>query len=147
MSFVVCASSHSAGAPFFLSETRKCYFLCKIAEENVLAPAQSPGHAQRGETEDDHVTKDASVVDPSPLHHAHDPGHTPNPGHAVGKDEDVLGRARPVGLLRTTDLAGHHSDAVGRHHQEGGRRQEEDRPHVEGTVTFCKTFCFLTRTK
>ena len=78
--------------------------------------------------------KGASAVGPIPLLHAHDPGPTPNQGHAVGKDEDVLGHARPVGFLRTTDLDldGHLTDAVGRHLQEGGRRQDVGHPLVEG---------------
>ena len=83
------------------------------------------------EKENGHVTrKGASAVSPIPLRHAHDP--SPSQGHAVGKDEDVLGRARPVGFRRTTELGGHPSDVVGRHLQDDGHRQDADHHHVEG---------------
>ena len=77
--------------------------------------------------------KGASAVGLSPLLLGHDLGQTPNRGRVVGKDEDGLGLARPVGYLRTvTEVVGRRSDVVDHHLPEGGHRQDEDHLFGEG---------------
>ena len=106
---------------------------CVISEK--IIPALAQGHAQQEKKENDHVTrKDASAVGPSPPLLAPVPGHIPSRGRAVGKDEDDPVLARPVVLLRTTEVGGRLTDAAGRRLQEDGRLQGEGHRLAEGTA-------------
>lgn len=107
----------------------------KKQSEKILAPVQGQGHAQVEEKENVHVTrKGGSAVGLSPLLHVRDPGHAPNRGLAVGKDEDVLGLAHLAGYLRSTERDGHHIDVGGRHLQEDVRHQGEEHHQGEDLV-------------
>lgn len=104
---------------------------CDISEK--IVPAHVQDHAQQERRENDHVTrKVANVVGPSPPLLAPVPGHIPSHGRAVGKDEDDPALARPVVLVRTTEVGGRLTDAAGRRLQEGGRLLGEGHRLAEG---------------
>lgn len=109
--------------------------LCDISEEIIPVHVHAQGHAQQEKKKNDHVTrKDVSAVGPSPRLLAPVPGHIPSHGRVVGKDEDDPVLARPVVLLRSTEVDGRRTDAAERRLQEGGRLLGEGHRLAEGTA-------------